>query len=521
MQRYPEIRYLRRVVARTFLKNFFWLQALNWLIKPIWILWIERTVQVKLGNEWYGQYFVHFNLGLLFSVLLDAGLNAYISKEVASNGRFVHFKRVLKLRLGLGSLYIIAVAIFSWLQNLNSILIFWVITNQILASVTLFIRSVLQGKHQFFKDSVLSITDRFVAIILCSYWLINADDFFGFEGIIYFLLSQFAGYIVAILLGLTFLIFSKSGLEKIEDFYVENNTLELRPWLKQVGWFVLMALFMSFFTRFDALLIRSFSPTLNFYFGEEPGFFQAGIYAQGYRLLDAALIFSLLMSTQLLPIFTKKITQRESNNELLWGVFRLILLVGLSVLLFSITHGKQILFMMYGSKWLGSISLGAYSYQVFIFLMISFIPMAMIHIFGTYVTAEDKLKFLTYSALIALVVNIGLNLVLIPKFGALGAAYSSVFTQLLFLGFCISKTIKSNYFTWKKDYSIKLTAILLGFLLFSVPLVLKTYVLLYIPDSYNSDLLNSQFVINTIFLAGLAGTLYWVEIKRLIFKTNK
>lgn len=520
MQRYLEIRYLRKVVARTFLKNFFWLQALNWLIKPIWILWIERTVQVQLGNEWYGQYFVHFNLGLLFAVLLDAGLNSYISKEVAAHGRFIHFKRILKLRLGLGSLYVFAVALFSWLQNLDGLLIFWVIVNQVLASITLFIRSVLQGKHEFFKDSVLSVTDRLVAIVFCSYWLFNASDFFGFEGIIYFLLSQLAGYIAAILLGLV-LLFPKYDISlKNEVTPIETQKLELKPWLKQVGWFVLMALFMSFFTRFDALLIRSFSPEMNFYLSQEPGFFQAGIYAQGYRLLDAALIFSLLMSTQLLPMFTKKITQNENTNELLWGVFRLVLLVGLSVLLFSITHGKQILFQMYGSKWSGVVGLGAFSYQVYILLMVSFIPMALIHIFGTYVTAEGKLKFLTVSALIALVFNIGLNLIFIPKYGALGAAFSSILTQFLFLAFCISKTIKSDFFVWKKDYSIKLFAILLGFILFSAPLIVKTYVLLYIPEIYSSELLNPQFIINSIFIIALAGTLYWVEIKRLVLKKS-
>lgn len=520
MQRYLEIRYLRKVVARTFLKNFFWLQALNWLIKPVWILWIERTVQVQLGNEWYGQYFVHFNLGLLFAVLLDAGLNSYISKEVAAHGRFIHFKRILKLRLGLGSLYVIAVVLFSWLQNLDGLLIFWVIVNQVLASVTLFIRSVLQGRHEFFKDSILSVTDRLVAIFFCSYWLFNADDFFGFEGIIYFLLSQLAGYIVAILLGLFFLIPKRGNSLKNEVSPNDTQKLDLKPWLKQVGWFILMALFMSFFTRFDALLIRSFSPGMNFYLGEEPGFFQAGIYAQGYRLLDAALIFSLLMSTQLLPIFTRKIAQRENTNELLWGVFRLILIVGLSVLLFSITHGKQILFQMYGSKWSGVVGLGAFSYQVFIFLMVSFIPMAMIHIFGTYVTAEGKLKFLAISASIALFFNVGLNLIFIPKYGALGAAFSSILTQFLFLAFCISKTVKSNFFSWKKDYTIKLFAILLGFLLFSVPLILKTYVLLYIPETYNGKLFNSQFIINSLFLIALSGTLYWVEIKRLVLKKS-
>ena len=59
-------------------------------------------MQLKLGDEWYGNYFVIFNLGLLFAVLLDAGLNNYISREISAAGRLVHKKRILYLWLFLG-----------------------------------------------------------------------------------------------------------------------------------------------------------------------------------------------------------------------------------------------------------------------------------------------------------------------------------------------------------------------------------------------------------------------------------
>ena len=116
-------------MSRTFVKNLLWLQALNWLIKPVWILWIERTVQVQLGNEWYGRYFVHFNLGLLFAVLLDAGLNAYVSREVASNGRLVHRNRVLGLRLFFGGIYVALVGIVAYQQQLGWRILAFVVLN--------------------------------------------------------------------------------------------------------------------------------------------------------------------------------------------------------------------------------------------------------------------------------------------------------------------------------------------------------------------------------------------------------
>jgi O-antigen/teichoic acid export membrane protein len=56
------------------------------------------------------------------------------------------------------------------------------------------------------------------------------------------------------------------------------------------------------------------------------------------------------------------------------------------------------------------------------------------YIFGTLLTANGSLKILNILALIALIANFGLNLWLIPKYQALGAAYAAIITQS-FIGF--------------------------------------------------------------------------------------
>lgn len=71
-----------------FLSDFFFIQIINLLIKPVWILVIDRKVQNLLPNEEYGTYFSLTGYSLLFMILLDLGLTNYNNREVAINRGF-------------------------------------------------------------------------------------------------------------------------------------------------------------------------------------------------------------------------------------------------------------------------------------------------------------------------------------------------------------------------------------------------------------------------------------------------
>jgi O-antigen/teichoic acid export membrane protein len=426
-------------VTRAFFKNLLWLQALNWLIKPIWILWIERTVQVQLGNEWYGQYFVHFNLGLLFAVLLDAGLNTYVSREVASEGFLINKNRIIKLRLILGGFYVFLVLLLSYFQALNFKIISLVIVNQILASILLMVRAILQGRQLFKSDAVLSVLDRWVAIVVSAWFLFGSNSFEGLNGIVVFLGAQTMGYVLALILGAYFLYFK--GNSYTPESHLNRESPDFKAWGKTVFWYVAMALFMSVFTRVDSLMIRNLSPDFFGFTGFESGYFQAGIYAQSYRLLDAGLIFSTLLSTQLLPIFSKNLKDKLSNKKLIWLAFRLVLLVGLMALFTAILFGGTLMEILYGAKWEGGADApwAKSSTEIFIILMGAFIAMSSIHIFGTFITAKGEVKWLAKLAFVVMLINVGLNFLWIPTYGAKGAALSALCAQFLFAIACSLK----------------------------------------------------------------------------------
>ena len=70
--------------------------------------------------------------------------------------------------------------------------------------------------------------------------------------------------------------------------------------------------------------------------------------------------------------------------------------------------------------------------------MLGFLPICMNFIFGTLLTANGNLKALNFISLGGIIANVCINLWLIPKHGALGAAIATFFTQLVtaILQFC-------------------------------------------------------------------------------------
>ena len=70
------------------------------------------------------------------------------------------------------------------------------------------------------------------------------------------------------------------------------------------------------------------------------------------------------------------------------------------------------------------------SASIFSVLMFAFLGMAGTIIYGTLLTANGSLRQLNVTSAIAVVINVILNLILIPRYFALGAAYSALATQV-------------------------------------------------------------------------------------------
>jgi O-antigen/teichoic acid export membrane protein len=415
------------VLKRAFLGNLLFLQALNWLIKPFWIFYIEIAVQESLGDALYGKYYGVFVLALLFNILLDFGLNNYTASRVASDPKHAVPKGLLGLRMWLALSYVFITAIFGLVQQMDLRFLLLVILNQVLAGFTLYFRAILQGRHLFKTDSIASVADRLVAVALLA-WLIAGSGLSGEEGLLYFLLAQTAGYAVSL-----FFSWYHARRENPSDNRISQ--VEGFSLLSSMRWFVVLSLCMALFTRLDTQMLGYLSPD---------GDAEVGQYARSFRFLDAALIFSALISSQLLPILSRMISRNEPTDGLLWLNVRIVLYVALPLLFTGIYFAEPLFILFYSGQ--GKVGFRQEDLLIFTRLMACFLPMALVHIFGTWLTAAGELKKLAVLAILCVLVNAGFNVWLIPEKGAEGAAIAGLITQILFVLVCIFWVIQRNGF---------------------------------------------------------------------------
>lgn len=431
---------------RSFLKHLFLLQLLNWLVKPVWIFYIERGVQNAVGAEAYGQYFVALNLCLLFSLLLDFGINNYLTTKIAAQPHTANqiFLPILFLRLMMAGAFALVVAGAGLFNQIPLTLLAWVILNQILASTVLYFRAALQGLHKFSADAWVSITDRLVAIIFCGIALQSPSSLS--QLLQTFIFAQGAGYLAALLLACFFInpfsfSFKYPPQEKV--FKIFKTTL----------WFALLAFSMGLFTRIDALMLKHLSSNGNQ---------NAGIYAQSFRLLDAALIFSSLISTQLLPLFAASLSKNESPAPLAWLSTRIILFVALPAACSAVFFGNPLMSALYAFS--SPLEMEK-SILTFAFILSAFIPMALIHVYGTLLTASNQLKWLVKLSLACALLNVLINFWLIPKLESPGAAIACLITQSIFAFACWWKC-KNTFSLAFKPHPTTLTWATLSVVLF-------------------------------------------------------
>ena len=90
------------------------------------------------------------------------------------------------------------------------------------------------------------------------------------------------------------------------------------------------------------------------------------------------------------------------------------------------------------------------SSSVFGILMFCFLGSTTMYVFSTLLTANGNLKQLNLVALAGIAINFTVNIILVPRLQAVGAAYASLATQLLTA--VVHILLVWNYFRFKVDY---------------------------------------------------------------------
>lgn len=398
-------------MKREFASNIALLILINLLIKPAYIFGVDRSVQNLVGAEDFGIYFALYNFAFLFQIVNDFGIQNFNNRHIARHPHLLekYFPHFLTLKGMLGLTYLVLVLLGALLAGYPPGILpflFWIGFNWMLNALLLYLRSNVSGLGYYRTDSLLSVLDRFLMILVLGPVLLVPAWRSGFD------IHDFV-YAQTLSLGVACLIAFRIGRRKIQAWRVRFDKRLMAVILRQSYPFALAVLLMTVYTRIDGVMIERML---------DNGRTEAGIYASAYRLLDAANMMGFLFAGLLLPMFSRMLKAGEPVGPLTGMAFQWLFAGAVTLAMAVGFFSEPIMRSLY-------VTGDAYSGQILVWLMAAFVAMAGTYIYGTLLTAHGNMRPMNLIFIAGIALNVLLNALLIPGRGALGAAVATAFTQ--------------------------------------------------------------------------------------------
>ncbi len=414
-----------------FYQNIGLLILINLLIKPLYIFCIEAEVQNQIGDQAYGLYFAIFNFLFIFQWILDPGIQNFNSQLLSKERTLLQetIKHTITAKVITAAVFFIGIGfigclIFGW--HLLPIILL-MLGNMILLSFAVFLRSHFSIVGSYVTDSILSSVDKLLLVLALGYVLYVSPTEIT---VLRFVQIQTIVLIASVLvIGICF-------LRRFSGVELKFELPQIKSIIQKSFPFALIFILMSLYNRMDGIMLK---------FLVDDNSLSAGIYAAGFRVYDAMNMIGYLFAGLLLPMYANAITHSERLHNLYDESLRLMLVIAILASFGTFFYSGEILSMIYDN--VDDRHIG-----VFRVLSLSFFSVALTYIYSTLMTASAKLKIFNRLLGLGVVVNFGLNLYLIPRLQAEGAAIATFITQgLLLIGQIV---LVFSTFAFKVDYRL-------------------------------------------------------------------
>ncbi len=383
-------------------------------------VFVAALVARHLGPEDYGLYEYSFSLVGSFAVLSTFGLRAVMVRTVAqmrgSPTRYLGL--MLALRIGLACLIVpvvLAVSYFLHDRPLVLLTIGIAVVTLPLNAFSTVLRDLFQGKERFDVEAFTLVGIRLftligaVGVVLCG------------GGVVAIVAIYSAGAIVGMII--PYVAVRKSGISLKPRLTVREAKGVLGQGLPFAA------------NAFVALLLWEINPVL---LGKMSTLAMVGVYGAGTRLLGPLEMIPDSVATALCPTVAKGWKDKSVDvDSLLRRVFFLLLVVGMPIGIGGFLCAPSIISLIFGPAFADA---GSIFTLVVVVLPLEFITIPTIYVLGA---IHQQNAALVINACAA-VINIGLNIWLIPEYGALGCAWA-VFVVAI-VSFVLSQAVLAKHF---------------------------------------------------------------------------
>jgi len=375
--------------------------AISAVISFVITVYIARLLPVS----YFGSYITVISFVTLFGIFTDFGINTVIIREGAKNPEDTHnliFSAMgLKYLMSLASM--LAVIVFALFTPYS----FEVKALIALMSITLLmggIGSMFSAVFNIYQDmkyiSIIQIAER---TTFASFALIFLIAGLGVPGVI---LAIIIAAFVSLML--SFALSRRIHYYKLNFRPILDYTL-----LMPAFWFGIAGLLGTVWQRVDTIMLSLLTNMT-----------QVGLYTPAVNYVGIGDMAVLSLTGAFFPIVSRMVHERRVSKKELSKYLGYFAVAGLVIVAVTYAFGGELMILAFGPKYAESI--------VFINILIIGFAVNLVTIpTSLLLDATNNQKVHVLNATYLTGVNVGLNLILIPAMGALGAAYATTISQSL------------------------------------------------------------------------------------------
>jgi O-antigen/teichoic acid export membrane protein len=391
-------------------KNIFWL-AFSRIISLILLFLAYYLLTSYLGPYRYGQFQFVLSYVTLFGVVIDFGIQQYIIKKISEDKANVkkYFHNFLAVEVILTVLVYAAMVGVAVYNQYDPIVVKAIMVAGLGAAVYGLVYPFLAVMTAFYdlkRVAFINFLSSLINVIMILLTLIVGG------GIVMLTTQQIIFAVIAIIIYYNFV---QRHIGKPD---VIKGILSLDWKLVKIMFvgalpFALLVGFSTVYNRIDVVLITRYL-----------GYVQTGLYAAAYKFFDLLSFFPAVVSHALYPVFASLMAERKilQVRELLERYLRFMIAVALPIGVGGMLLSKQIIGILSPEFADASQVLAVLVWApviLFIYIVVNSLVISQLTKFAMAITGVNVL------------VNIIGNIILLPRYGIIGAAIMTVVSELL------------------------------------------------------------------------------------------
>ncbi|MFA7193551.1 MAG: flippase [Candidatus Paceibacterota bacterium] len=360
-----------------------------------------------LGPSNYGLMSFAISFVGIFGVLSSLGIDEIVNREIVKNhnikDKIIGTAFFIKISGSVLAIFFIFLASFAITDEMFTLILIWLFSLHYVPQAFNVIETYFQSQvlsKKIVKAQILS--GIISAVLKLGVILLN-------KGIFWLLFI----YVVEIALVALFLIvaFLKSGHHFKNWKFDKKIALSL---LRDSWPMILSGLSVGVYMKIDQIMI-------NHFLNNEA----TGIYAISVKLSEIWYLIPTIIGASIFPAIINSLS--VSNEKFESRLSKLYFVMFWSSLIFSAVvsiFAQKIITLLFGEQYIGATPV----LQVYIW---SLVAVSLGIVIGKYLIAKNLTKITLYTTIIGALLNIVLNIILIPKMGIAGAAYATIISYLV------------------------------------------------------------------------------------------